>query len=268
MYFVVFKWISIKWSYPLITCSIISPSCRQRGRSTGWHVIVHRLGIKPCFDEINHLNQASVTIRRRGFYFIDSNERCSAGRLVVGIIQKVRDCPRWLNYRTLEIRLGILLGLRCWARVAPDFTNLSVGPPKMLEWFWWPGALGFWLLLFQAGMEINLKTIRKSRHAAAAISLSDLHLPFITGFVASCTLHTAAVSIGVEKWIRIPCLWVRTLPLPYYRSRPDPDRISDMIKTGLGNLMMTASDDRRFYRMDVFTGRVSILGNDGSFEGW
>lgn len=77
--------------------------------------------------------------------------------------------------------------------------------------------IGILLLLFVAGQEINLKTIRAKANAAAAISLSGIAIPFIVGFAATWFLHPCYFLMA--WWIKRPLLflWERHCRLQLYR---------------------------------------------------
>ncbi|HNF68240.1 MAG TPA: cation:proton antiporter, partial [Chitinophagales bacterium] len=109
-----------------------------------------------------------------------------AARLMGELFRKLK-LPQVMG----ELVAGILLGPSCLERCAPGFyESFFASPENAGVAYDGLARIGILLLLFVAGMEINLKTIQKKANAAAAISLSGVAFPFLIGFVASWYLSS------------------------------------------------------------------------------
>jgi len=82
-----------------------------------------------------------------------------------------------------EIFAGILIGPSLLGSIFPDlFHDLFLSQPRAYGAFDGLSNVGIILLMFIAGMEVDLKQIKKQGRPAASISLLSLVVPFILGF--------------------------------------------------------------------------------------
>ncbi len=189
-----------------------------------------------------------------------------AGRLMGEFFRKLK-LPQVMG----ELTAGILLGPSCLQIVAPEFyQSFFVDPKNAGIAFDGLARIGILLLLFVAGQEINLKTIREKANAAAAISLSGIAIPFIVGFVASRFMTDQLFPDGVEDEFASSLFMGTALSITALSVLAKILIDIDMIKSKFGNLMMTAAMIDDFIGWMLFSLVVSVanLENDGNFQGW
>jgi len=81
-----------------------------------------------------------------------------------------------------EILAGILIGPSVIGSLFPDFLkNVFLSQPRSFGAFDGLANLGVIMLMFVAGMEVDLKQIRKQGKQASSISLLGIVFPFCSG---------------------------------------------------------------------------------------
>lgn len=170
-----------------------------------------------------------------------------------------------------ELTAGILLGPSCLSMIAPDFYHsFFIAPENSALAFDGLARIGILLLLFVAGMEINLKVIQKQAKAAATISLSGIAVPFIVGFSASWFLFSYLFPEGAHDKLASSLFMGTALSITALSVLAKILIDLDMIKSKFGNLVMTAAMIDDFIGWMLFTLVVSVahLENEASFSGW
>ena len=188
------------------------------------------------------------------------------GRLMGELFRKLK-----MSQVMGELVAGILLGPSCLEHVAPDvYNSLFATHEKAGIAYDGLGRIGILLLLFVAGMEINLKTIQKKANAAAAISLSGVAFPFLVGFIASWFLSGYLWPNGVEDKFASSLFMGTALSITALSVLAKILIDIDKIKSKFGNLMMTAAMIDDFIGWMLFSLVVSVanLESESSFEGW
>ncbi|MFF4933276.1 cation:proton antiporter [Streptomyces griseofuscus] len=96
-----------------------------------------------------------------------------------------------------EILAGILLGPSLLGWLAPTIQHHLL-PPSVLPLTSALGNLGLLAFLFQIGLELDLRSLRTTRGAVAAVSLTGLLLPMALGAALATALypHFAADGVG------------------------------------------------------------------------
>ncbi len=170
-----------------------------------------------------------------------------------------------------ELMAGILLGPSCLKSLAPDFYHnffeKSVGAGIAFDGL---ARIGILLLLFVAGMEINLKTIREKANAAAAISLSGIFFPFICGFAGTWYFFHYMFPAGMDDKLATSLFMGTALSITALSVLAKILIDIDMIKSKFGNLMMTAAMIDDFIGWMLFSLVISVanLSNEGEFDAW
>jgi len=189
-----------------------------------------------------------------------------AGRLMGELFRKLK-MPQVMG----ELVAGILLGPSCLEHLSPDtYRGLFESHTNAGIAFDGIARIGILLLLFVAGMEINLKTIQKKANAAAAISLSGVGFPFVVGFIASWYLPHLLWPDGVENKLASSLFMGTALSITALSVLAKILIDIDKIKTKFGNLMMTAAmiDDFIGWMLFSLVVTVANLQSESSFQGW
>ncbi|MFI5171973.1 MAG: cation:proton antiporter [Chitinophagales bacterium] len=170
-----------------------------------------------------------------------------------------------------ELTAGILLGPSCLSILAPDFYHsFFQASPNAGIAFDGLARIGILLLLFVAGMEINLKTIREKANAAATISLSGIAFPFAVGFAGSWYFFNHLFPQGMEDKLASSLFMGTALSITALSVLAKILIDIDMIKNKFGNLMMTAAMIDDFIGWMLFSLVVSVanLKQEGGFDAW
>jgi Kef-type K+ transport system membrane component KefB len=141
-----------------------------------------------------------------------------------------------------EILAGIVLGPSLLGRFSPNtFHFLFLNHPKAYSSFDGLANVGIIFLMFVAGMEVNLKHIRKRGKHAAAISLSGLLFPFIVGFCAVWFFYDQLFNNPTDNKL-IPALFFGTaLSITALSVCAKILMDLDILKTKVGLLTLTAA---------------------------
>jgi len=141
-----------------------------------------------------------------------------------------------------ELFAGVVLGPTIFGTVFPDaYQNIFASPKSPGIAFDGVSRIGIILLLFVAGMEVNLNSIRRRGKAAAKISIASVVLPFATGFVVTQLFFTTLFSNENSEPL-IPALFMGTTLCITALSVAAKILIDlDLIKTRFGNLILTAA---------------------------
>lgn len=189
-----------------------------------------------------------------------------AGRLLGELFRKVK-LPQVMG----ELTAGILLGPSCLQLLAPEFYNsFFVEPANAAIAFDGLARIGILLLLFVAGQEINLKTIRLQAKAAAAVSLSGIAFPFIIGFVATWLFTPLLFPNGVEHRVASALFMGTALSITALSVLAKILIDIKQLRSKFGNLMMTAAMIDDFIGWLLFSLVVSVanLHSESNFQGW
>ncbi|MGB4930139.1 MAG: cation:proton antiporter, partial [Chitinophagales bacterium] len=188
------------------------------------------------------------------------------GRLLGELFRKLK-LPQVMG----ELVAGILLGPSCLQRLAPEFyQSFFVEPKSAGIAFDGLARIGILLLLFVAGQEINLRTIRAKANAAAAISLSGIAFPFIIGFAATWFFTPILFPDGVADKTASALFMGTALSITALSVLAKILIDIKQLKSKFGNLMMTAAMIDDFIGWMLFSLVVSVanLESESSFAGW
>ncbi|MFJ9967190.1 cation:proton antiporter [Streptomyces avermitilis] len=97
-----------------------------------------------------------------------------------------------------EILAGILLGPSLLGWLAPTIQHHLL-PPSVLPLTSALGTLGLLAFLFQIGLELDLRSLRTTRGAVAAVSLTGLLLPMALGAALATALYPHFAPDGVGR---------------------------------------------------------------------
>jgi Kef-type K+ transport system membrane component KefB len=170
-----------------------------------------------------------------------------------------------------ELVAGILLGPSCLQMLAPEFyDSFFMQHDSAAIAFDGLARIGILLLLFVAGMEINLKSIQKKANAAATISLSGIAFPFLIGFLASWYLSDYLFPNGIGNKLATSLFMGTALSITALSVLAKILIDIDMMKSKFGNLLMTAAMIDDFIGWMLFSLVISVanLHNEGGFAPW
>ena len=170
-----------------------------------------------------------------------------------------------------ELMAGILLGPSCLKSLAPDFYhNFFEASANAGIAFDGLARIGILLLLFVAGMEINLKTIREKANAAAAISLSGIAFPFAFGFCGTWYFFHHLFPAGMDDKLATSLFMGTALSITALSVLAKILIDIDMLKSKFGNLMLTAAMIDDFIGWMLFSLVISVanLDQESGFTGW
>jgi Kef-type K+ transport system membrane component KefB len=141
-----------------------------------------------------------------------------------------------------ELLGGIILGPSLIGSFFPDFFHAVFSDPKQpAVAFDGLSRLSIMLLLFVAGMEVNLDNIRRRGKPAAKISFFGIFFPLVIGFAATWFFYDHIFAAPAKNKV-VPALFMGTALSITALSVMAKILIDlDMIKSRFGNLMMTAA---------------------------
>lgn len=170
-----------------------------------------------------------------------------------------------------ELVAGVLLGPSFLKKIAPEFyhgffessQNAGIAFDGLAR-------IGILLLLFVAGMEINLKSIRDKMNAAATISISGIAIPFTFGFVGAWYFFPDLFPEGIKDHFATSLFMGTALSITALSVLAKILIDLDLIKSKFGSLMMTAAMIDDFIGWMLFSLVVSVanLHREGSFSVW
>ncbi len=170
-----------------------------------------------------------------------------------------------------ELMAGIILGPSCLKSLAPEFYHnffeVSVNAGIAFDGL---ARIGILLLLFVAGMEINLKTIREKANAAASISLSGIAFPFAFGFCGTWYFFSYLFPAGMDDKLATSLFMGTALSITALSVLAKILIDIDMLKSKFGNLMLTAAMIDDFIGWMLFSLVISVanLNHEGGFDTW
>ncbi|HYV90348.1 MAG TPA: cation:proton antiporter [Chitinophagales bacterium] len=168
-----------------------------------------------------------------------------------------------------ELLGGILLGPSLIGAFFPNFFQTIFSDPKQPAIaFDGLSRLSIMLLLFVAGMEVNLNNIRTRGKPAAKISFFGIFFPLAIGFAATWFFYDRIFSTPTDNKI-VPALFMGTALSITALSVMAKILIDlDLIKTRFGNLMMTAAMVNDFIGWMLFSVVITManLKSDGQFS--
>lgn len=189
-----------------------------------------------------------------------------SARLLGELFRKLR-LPQVMG----ELIAGILLGPSFLKKVAPTiYHDIFEASPNASIAFDGLARLGILLLLFVAGMEINLKSIREKMNAAATISISGIAIPFIFGFAGAWYFFPHFFPEGIKDHFATSLFMGTALSITALSVLAKILIDLDLIKSKFGNLMMTAAMIDDFIGWMLFSLVVSVanLNHESEFTAW
>lgn len=142
-----------------------------------------------------------------------------------------------------EILAGIIIGPSLLGSAFPHmFEEIFVSQPRAYGAFDGLANLGVILLMFVAGIEVDLKQIRTQGRQAASISLMGIAFPFALGFGAIWFFHDFFFPVSAENGRLIPSLFFGTaLSITALAVIVKVLIDLDIVKTKVGGLVLTAA---------------------------
>src|SRR4051794_3491394 len=110
-----------------------------------------------------------------------------------------------------EILAGVIIGPSLLGTAFPNvFKDIFLSEPRAYGAFDGLANLGVILLMFVAGIEVDLKQIRRQGKQAASISIMGIAFPFALGFAAVWFFHDYIFPVGGSTDRIIPSLFFGT----------------------------------------------------------
>ncbi len=170
-----------------------------------------------------------------------------------------------------ELAAGILLGPSFLKNIAPEwYHNLFESSTNAGIAFDGLARIGILLLLFVAGMEINLKSIKEKMNAAATISISGIAFPFVFGFAGAWYFFPDMFPNSIKDIFATSLFMGTALSITALSVLAKILIDVDLLKSKFGNLMLTAAMIDDFIGWMLFSLVVSVahLSHEGDFSPW
>ncbi len=170
-----------------------------------------------------------------------------------------------------EIIAGILLGPSLLGTIAPHlFENIFATqngiPFKAFDGL---AQIGIILFMFVAGVEVDLKQIRRQGKQAASISLMGLVFPFALGFGAVWFFYDRIFSAPSNTGIIIPAMFFGTaLSITALSVIAKILLDLDILRSKIGNLILTAAMIDDFLGWILFSIIIQLLKPAGENVFW
>ncbi len=168
-----------------------------------------------------------------------------------------------------EILAGIIIGPSLLGSAFPDlFKQIFINEPRAYGAFDGLANVGVILLMFVAGIEVDLKQIRKQGKQAASISLLGLLFPFALGFFCIWFFHDYIFAVPATD---------RLIPAMFFGTALSITALSvivkvlmdlNIIRTKVGGLVLTAAMIDDFLGWILFSIIIQMMnakGGDASF---
>jgi len=168
-----------------------------------------------------------------------------------------------------EVLAGIIIGPSLFGSLFPQlFNNIFVSQPRAYGAFDGLANVGIILLMFSAGIEVDLKQIRQYGKQAAYISLTGLLFPFAIGFVTVWFFYDRLFPSPAASHL-IPALFVGTALSITALSVIAKVLIDiDIIKTKVGNLVLTAAMIDDFLGWVLFSVIMALLNKSSGADAY
>lgn len=141
-----------------------------------------------------------------------------------------------------EILAGIIIGPSLIGSLFPDFfTEVFTSQPRSFGAFDGLANIGVILLMFVAGMEVDLKQIRKQGKPASVISIAGITFPFALGFAVVWFFHDYIFSTPAENKLVAALFFGTALSITALAVIVKVLFDLNIIKTKVGGLVLTAA---------------------------
>jgi Kef-type K+ transport system membrane component KefB len=170
-----------------------------------------------------------------------------------------------------EILAGILLGPSLLGTVSPHLFESIFTAQKGVPFKAFDGLanIGIILLMFIAGFEVDLKTIRRQGKQAASISLLGLILPFALGFGAVWFFYDKIFSAASNNNLIIPAMFFGTaLSITALSVIAKILLDLDILRSKIGNLILTAAMIDDFLGWILFSIIMQLMKPGGGSAVW
>jgi len=159
-----------------------------------------------------------------------------------------------------EVLAGIIIGPSLFGTLFPHaFNSVFLSQPRAYGAFDGIANVGIILLMFIAGVEVDLKQIRKYGKQAAYISLTGLVFPFAVGFITVWFFYESLFSTPTANHL-IPAMFVGTaLSITALSVIAKVLMDINIIKTKVGNLVLTAAMIDDFLGWILFSIIITML---------
>ncbi len=159
-----------------------------------------------------------------------------------------------------EILAGIILGPSLLGTMFPDlFKEIFISQPRAYGAFDGLASVGVILLMFVAGIEVDLKQIRKQGKQAASISLMGLIFPFAIGFGTVWFFYDSIFSIPTTN-LAIPAMFLGTaLSITALSVIVKILMDLNILRTKIGNLVLTAAMIDDFLGWILFSIIITLM---------
>jgi Kef-type K+ transport system membrane component KefB len=168
-----------------------------------------------------------------------------------------------------EVLAGIIIGPSLFGSLFPNlFKNIFLSQPRAYGAFDGLANVGIILLMFSAGIEVDLKQIRAFGKQAAYISITGLLFPFAVGFITVCFFYDRLFSTPSDNHL-VPALFVGTALSITALSVIAKVLIDiDILKTKVGNLVLTAAMIDDFLGWVLFSVIITLMNKGNSTEAY
>lgn len=159
-----------------------------------------------------------------------------------------------------EILAGIIIGPSLLGTAFPDlFSSIFLEESRAFGAFDGLANVGVILLMFVAGIEVDLKQIRKQGKQAASISFFGLAFPFAVGFFVIWFFHDFVFSVPATDRL-IPALFFGTaLSITALSVIVKVLMDLNIIKTRVGSLVLTAAMIDDFLGWILFSAIIQMM---------
>lgn len=164
-----------------------------------------------------------------------------------------------------EVLAGIIIGPSLLGTVFPQtFNEIFVSQPRAYAAFDGIANVGIILLMFIAGIEVDLKQIRQYGKQAAYISITGFIFPFAIGFGTVWLFYEALFKTPSDNHL-VPALFVGTaLSITALSVIAKVLMDINIIKTKVGNLVLTAAMIDDFLGWVLFSIIITMLNQETS----
>ena len=165
-----------------------------------------------------------------------------------------------------EVLAGIIIGPSLFGTFFPGaFNAVFVSQPRAFGAFDGIANVGIILLMFIAGVEVDLKQIRKYGKQAAYISITGLLFPFAVGFITVWYFYESLFSTPSANHL-IPAMFVGTaLSITALSVIAKVLMDINIIKTKVGNLVLTAAMIDDFLGWVLFSIIITMLKQESGY---
>jgi Kef-type K+ transport system membrane component KefB len=164
-----------------------------------------------------------------------------------------------------EILAGIIIGPSLLGSVFPDlFHQIFLSEPRAYGAFDGLANIGIIMLMFVAGIEVDLKQIRKQGKQAASISLLSLIFPFAFGFMCVWFFHDYIFSVSAADKLVTALFFGTALSITALSVIVKVLMDLNIMRTKVGSLVVIAAMINDFIGWILFSIIIQMLNAKGT----